>query len=79
MYLAVATHPDLAYPVQALSRFMANPGYAHWSALKRVLRYIKGTLDYGITYSGNVNGRTENNPQPQVFADSSFVDCANTG
>ena len=38
MYLAVATRPDLAYPVQVLSQFMTNPGIAHWTALKRMLR-----------------------------------------
>lgn len=34
MYLAVATRPDIAYAIQRLSSFAANPGLAHWSAAK---------------------------------------------
>ena len=34
-----------------LARFNSNPGEAHYSALKHLFRYIKGTLDYRITYS----------------------------
>lgn len=50
-YLATATRPDLAFPISVLSRFNKNPGPAHWEALKRVLRYIKGTVDYKIEYA----------------------------
>lgn len=50
-YLAIATRPDLAYAVGVLARFSTNPGTAHWTAVKRVLRYIKGTVDYKITYT----------------------------
>lgn len=49
-YLATATRPDIAYPVAVLSRFSKNPGWTHWLALKRLLRYLKGTLDYKLTY-----------------------------
>jgi hypothetical protein len=50
-YLAIATRPDLAYPISVLARFSVNPGLVHWTAVKRVMRYIKGTLDYKITYT----------------------------
>ena len=51
MYLAIATRPDIAYTVGVLARFSANPGIQHWKAVKHVLRYLKGTANYGITYS----------------------------
>ncbi|KAE9060786.1 hypothetical protein PF010_g30078 [Phytophthora fragariae] len=51
MYLATSTRPDLAFALGQLSRFVANPSPKHVGALKRVLRYVAGTLDYGITYS----------------------------
>ena len=54
---------------------MAEPGITHWNALKHVLRYIKGTLDYGITYSGN----PEASLQPMIYSDSSYADCPDTG
>ena len=53
IWLQVATHPDLSYIVNLLSRFAHNPGQAHWNALKHALSYMKETLDYGITYFCN--------------------------
>jgi hypothetical protein len=52
MYAATSMCPDIAFVVSILSQFMRNPGPAHWEATKRVMRYLKGTLDYGITLSG---------------------------
>jgi len=52
MYLASATRPDISFAVSKLSRFVSNPGDTHWSALERVLRYLKGTMTYGIHFTG---------------------------
>jgi hypothetical protein len=53
MYAMVCTRPDLAYAVGLLSRFQSNPGQNHWSAVKRVLRYLVGTADYTLCYGGS--------------------------
>ncbi|KAK1616578.1 hypothetical protein QYE76_022095 [Lolium multiflorum] len=53
MYLASATRPDISFAVSKLSRFMSNPGTDHWHALDRVMRYLCGTMSYGIHYSGH--------------------------
>jgi hypothetical protein len=50
VYLANATRPDIAFAASTLSRFCANPGKKHWINAKRVLRYLKGTSHYGVTY-----------------------------
>ncbi|KAG3235934.1 hypothetical protein PI124_g19044 [Phytophthora idaei] len=50
MYLATGTRPDLAFAVGQLSRFVAKPSAKHVGTLKRVLRYLAGTVGYGITY-----------------------------
>ncbi|CAK9800955.1 Retrovirus-related Pol polyprotein from transposon TNT 1-94 [Anthophora plagiata] len=50
MYLAVATRPDIAHAVSVLSRFNENYGKPHWNAAKRVLRYLKGTVEYGLVF-----------------------------
>ena len=50
MYLAVSTRPDIAYAVNNLARFNSNPQKEHWTALKRVLRYLKGTTNHGMLY-----------------------------
>jgi len=46
----VNSRPDLAYSVGYISRFMENPTTEHLSAVKRVLRYVAGTLHFGCRY-----------------------------
>ena len=53
LYAAIITRPDIAYAVQALGRHLQSSGQEHWVAGKRVLRYLKGTRDLGITYGGS--------------------------
>ncbi|XP_037496951.1 uncharacterized mitochondrial protein AtMg00810-like [Jatropha curcas] len=47
------TRPDLSYAVQQICLHMHNPTTAHMSALKRILRYLKGTLSYGLHLSNS--------------------------
>ncbi|XP_021738358.1 uncharacterized protein LOC110704852 [Chenopodium quinoa] len=42
------TRPDIAYAVQQVCLFMHDPRVAHYDALKRILRYIQGTIDHGL-------------------------------
>ena len=56
MYLAVSTRPDIAYAVGNLAKFTSKPSTKHWTALKRVLRYLKGTIKHGILYSQKNSG-----------------------
>jgi len=67
MWLQVATCLDLSYTVNLLSRFAHNPGQAHWNALKHALSYVKGTLDYDITYFYNLSLR------PFGYVDSDYA------
>ncbi|KAF0734551.1 hypothetical protein Ae201684P_005409 [Aphanomyces euteiches] len=50
-YLTTTTHPDIAYTVTFLSRHLNEPAEEHQQIAKRVLRYLKGTQDYGLLYS----------------------------
>lgn len=50
MYLAVGTRPDICYSVSYLSQFNTKYGEAHWNAAKRVLRYLKTTKNYCLTF-----------------------------
>ena len=54
MYLT-STRPDIMFVVSLLSRYLAHPTEIHLQAVKRVLRYIKGTLTYGIFYKQGGN------------------------
>lgn len=49
MHLAVSTRPDI-YAVDYLSQFNTNYNIESWKAAKRLLRYLKGTTDYGLVY-----------------------------
>lgn len=46
----VHTRPDLAYSVSIVSRFMERPTLLHQNAAKRILRYVKGTINLGLIY-----------------------------
>jgi hypothetical protein len=48
------TRPDITYSVSILSQFMAKPCVNHWKA-KRVIRYLKGTIHFGIEYTSHLN------------------------
>ena len=50
MYLSVGTRPDIAHAVNYLSQFNNNHDDRHWKAAKRILRYLKGTIDKGLVY-----------------------------
>ncbi|KAK9734016.1 hypothetical protein RND81_04G108700 [Saponaria officinalis] len=52
MYAITSTRPDIAFVVGKLSRYTTNPSLEHWVAVKRVLRYLKQTMDYGLNYVG---------------------------
>ncbi|KRX56900.1 Retrovirus-related Pol polyprotein from transposon TNT 1-94 [Trichinella sp. T9] len=53
MYLSVSTRPDIAFAVSLLSQFNENYGSQHWTAAKRVLRYLKKTASYGLRFQRN--------------------------
>ena len=45
MYAMVGARPDLAFAVSVVCQHMSKSGPMHWAAVKRVMRYLKGTLD----------------------------------
>lgn len=57
-YLAIATRPDIAHSVGVLARFSQNPGLQYWKAIKNLFRYLKGSLDYKLTYSPTSSSST---------------------
>ena len=73
MYAAVATRPDIAFAVNRLASFTANPTMCHWTAAKRVLRYLKGTKDMGITYSQPDSTEMSSHNHIIGYSDASFA------
>lgn len=66
MYLAVCTRPDLAFAVSYLSQFNKCHDDTHWIAAKRILRYIAGTINYGLVFSKSDKGI-------EAFADADWA------
>jgi hypothetical protein len=79
MYLASTTRPDISFAMSKLSRYMSNPGDDYWHALERVLRYLKGTMSFGIHYFGHpavLEGYSDLNwifDIDQIYATSGYV------
>ena len=55
-YIAVTTHPDIAFAVSALSQFLNNPGIAHWEGVKKIFNYLSGTKTLQLTYDSKQQG-----------------------
>ncbi|BBH09484.1 NAD(P)-binding Rossmann-fold superfamily protein [Prunus dulcis] len=56
LYLTT-TRPDIMYAISILSRFMQIPSQIHYRVAKRILRYLQGTIDYGIWYKPTIDPR----------------------
>ena len=52
MYAMVCTRPDNAHAVGVMSRFMSRPEKQHWVAVKWILRYLKGSSDTYLCFTG---------------------------
>ena len=72
------TRPDICFIVNTLRQYMVNPKHIHLIGVKHVMRYLKGTLDYGFRYTSdseinlhgfidsNWAGNTKTKREPQV-------------
>ena len=59
MFLMLMTRPDLAYAVGVASRYLDNHSQYAWNAVKRILRYIKGTKNFGIILGASEGNNSE--------------------
>ena len=50
MYAMLETRPNIAYAVSLVSRYSVNPTQAHWNAVVRIFRYLRGTVHYELVY-----------------------------
>ena len=51
VYLSTRTRPDIAFAVSNVARFCSKPTKEHWTAIKRIMRYLRGTTNLGLLYT----------------------------
>ncbi|CAA7043621.1 unnamed protein product [Microthlaspi erraticum] len=66
------TRPDISYAVQQVCLFMHDPREAYFTALKRILRYIKGTISHGLQIYRN------STPNLVAYTDADWTGCPDT-
>ena len=69
MYLAIGTRPDIAFAVNKLAQFSSDPTTEHWTAVKRIFRYLKGTRSHALTYGGR---NTDLSEDLNIFCDADW-------
>jgi Reverse transcriptase (RNA-dependent DNA polymerase) len=72
-FLTNSTRPDIAYAINKLAAYTANPSLQHVGALKRLLRYLKGTKNLGIMYSAPQN-ELQNTNIFHGYSDAAYAD-----
>ncbi|XP_065627110.1 secreted RxLR effector protein 161-like [Quercus suber] len=72
LYLT-ASRPDISFSVGVCSRFQSNPKVSHLNAIKRIIKYVSGTCDYGLFYG------KESNLSLACFSDSDWARNADGG
>jgi hypothetical protein len=63
------THPDLAFSVNKVCQYLHAPTTVHWTAFKRILRYVKNTLQLGTTF------RSSSSTMLSDFSDADWAGC----
>ncbi|GJZ25913.1 ribonuclease H-like domain-containing protein [Tanacetum coccineum] len=66
------TRPDLSYAAQQICLYMHDPREPHYTALKRILRYVRGTLDHGLQLYASTTS------QLTVYSDADWAGCPST-
>ncbi|XP_019097449.1 PREDICTED: uncharacterized protein LOC109131215 [Camelina sativa] len=66
------TRPDIQYAVNLVCQRMHSPTVADFSLLKRIIRYIKGTIDHGLSFSQNTDSTL------RAYSDSDWGGCQST-
>jgi hypothetical protein len=85
LYLSCGTRPDIAFAVNQAAKFTHEPTELHWQAVKRIFRYVRGTLHFGVEYGNCTKGLDHLDYTVQIpdfsgsvtdfsgFADSSYA------
>ncbi|CAK9821232.1 Retrovirus-related Pol polyprotein from transposon TNT 1-94 [Anthophora plagiata] len=73
LFAARVCRPDIEYAVNYASQFLSCYDDTHWQAVKKILRYLNGTRDYGIVY-----GNSKSPLEISGFTDADYAGCITT-
>jgi hypothetical protein len=75
LYLAMNTRPNIAFAVARLTQYTIKPNSQCWAALKRLIRYLKGTRTKSIIYSAQLNPGTTDDDKCHIkgYTDSDWA------
>ncbi|CAM8954016.1 unnamed protein product [Rhodiola kirilowii] len=68
LYLTL-TRPDISFAVNKVCQFLSKPTSEHWEAVKRIMRYIKGTANMGLKFQYSSRTRLS------IFTDADWAGC----
>ncbi|BBG93855.1 transposable element gene [Prunus dulcis] len=71
------TRPDLAYAVNTVCQYMNSPTDVHWLLVKRILRYVQGTLSFGINFT-SISPSVSDPWQLSAYSDADWAGDINT-
>ena len=74
MYLSVLTRGDCSFAINQTVRFLNNPGTTHITDVKRILRYITGTANLGLTYRNSADEQKANKLNASADAEHAGTD-----
>ena len=74
IYAAISTRPDITHAVNMVSRYMSNPTKLNTLMVKRILRYLAGTSEFGLLYDNN-NYNNLNNSNNNEITISAYCDA----
>jgi hypothetical protein len=77
-YLSVTSRPDITYAVAQVAKYCANPNNSHWHAVKRIMRYLRGTEGRHITYK-TTNDKTVTGYSDSDWAGDLDTRCSTSG
>lgn len=75
MFLALVTRPDICYAVNMVSRYCNKHNQSHWQAVKRILKYLVGTINRGIMYE---SGGRQFDSNLSCYSDADFAGDVDT-
>jgi hypothetical protein len=76
LYAALGTRPDTTQAVSTLSQYNSNPSIEHWTGVKRVMRYLKGTLSSGLLFKRGA--KKKNYVDVKMYSDANWAEDKDT-